>query len=192
MGTIPGGWKPVAVVKPRGIVRSILTSHTETILVTEPDQVIRQLVCRVLVPEGYRIVQTCSAEDAVRTAARHEIEVDLLLTEARLPCLFGWELADLLKLDYPKLKVIYMSGFVDAAIRARARRSRVVVLQNPFRGDRLRQAVHEVLDRQKNTGGIKFAAYSFLSLLRRCWQTMHLVDNALLARLKRKFWGTPG
>ena len=129
----------------KGLLGSILSWHTDTILIAEPDQALRQLECRAL-SRNYQIVATCSAEEAVRTAARRETEIDLLLTEVRLPRVDGWELTELLKLDYPNLKVVYLSSSIDAEIRAHTRPSIVVVLENPFRPDRLQQAVRDVLE----------------------------------------------
>jgi len=142
------------------IMKSLFNWRTDTILIAEPDQVLRQLECRAL-SSKYRIIQTSSVEEAVRTAARHTAEIDLLVTEVRLPHRFGWELTQLLKLDYPDLKVVYTSTSVDAEIRARTYPSIVVVLDNPFRPDRLRQAVRDAL----KTGhtdqiGSKYAPYS--------------------------------
>jgi DNA-binding NtrC family response regulator len=128
----------------KGLLSSILSWHTDTILIAEPDEALRQLECRAL-SRNYQIVPTCTAEEAVRTAARHETEIDLLLTEVRLPRVDGWELTELLKLDYPDLKVVYMSRSIDAEIRVHTRPSIVVVLENPFRPDRLTQAVRDVL-----------------------------------------------
>src|SRR5712692_7661968 len=104
-----------------------MSYEAETILINHHDPVVRRLVCRALVPEGYRIAQVSSPEDAVRTAARHTSHIDLLFTEAFMASMRGWDLADLLRLDYPSLKAIYMSYFVDAAIRAHARQSGLVV-----------------------------------------------------------------
>ena len=104
----------------------------DTILIAEPDPVLRQLECRAL-SRDYEIVSTDSAEEAVRTAAQHETEIDLLLTEAQLPRVEGWELAELVKLDYPDLKVVYLSGFTDA--------------------DRLRHAVRDALEGTQNDRG---------------------------------------
>jgi two-component system, cell cycle sensor histidine kinase and response regulator CckA len=128
-----------------GILSSIFNWHADTILIAEPDQVLRQLECRAL-SRKYQIVPTGSAEEAVRTAARHETEIDVLLTEVRLPRVDGWELTELLKLDYPDLKVVYISSFIDAEIRAHTRPSIVVELENPFRPDRLQQAVRDVIE----------------------------------------------
>ena len=143
----------------KGIMKSLFTWHTDTILIAEPDQVLRKLEYRALSAK-YRIIQTPSVEEAVRTAARHAPKIDLLLTEMRLPHSFGWELTELLKLDYPDLKVIYMSSTVDAELRARNYPSTVVVLENPFPSERLRQAVHEVLETKQNGRvGPTYAAY---------------------------------
>ena len=141
------------------ILRSVFGWHTDTILIVEPDQALRQLECRSLSGK-YRIMQTASVEEAVRTAARHTTEIDLLVTEVRLPHRFGWELTELLKLDYPDLKVVYTSSSVDAEIRARTYPSTVVVLGHPFRPDRLRQAVRDALETRKNDRiAPKYAAY---------------------------------
>jgi DNA-binding NtrC family response regulator len=93
----------------KGILRSTFTWRSDTILIAEPDQLLRRMEYRALSPK-YRIVQASSIQEAVRTAARHATEIDLLLTEVRLPHGFGWELTELLKLDYPGLKVIYMAS----------------------------------------------------------------------------------
>lgn len=146
-----------------------VASVNETILVAEPDQTIQRLVCRDLSREGYRIIPVSSAEEAVRTAARHEGQIDLLCTEALLPTLPGWELAQLLKLDYPKLQVVCMSRGNGATVRMPAPQSNIVVLQNPFRCGRLRKAIRETLKSTKRRTGLRFISHSFFLFLRRCW-----------------------
>ena len=142
------------------IMKGLFNWHTDTILIAEPDQVLRELECRALSGK-YRIIQASSVEEAVRTAARHTTKIDLLVTEVRLPHRFGWELTQLLKLDYPDLKVVYTSSFVDSEIRGRTYPSAVVVLDTPFRPDRLRQAVRDALEtRQNDRVASKYAAYS--------------------------------
>lgn len=134
--------------------------HTNTILIAEPDPDLRRLECRALAGK-YQIIETSSVEEAVRTAARHTTEIDLLVTGVRLPHRFGWELTQLLKLDYPDLKVIYTSSSVDAEIRARTYPSMVIVLDNPFSPDRLRQAVRETLETtQSDRTAPKRASYA--------------------------------
>jgi DNA-binding NtrC family response regulator len=159
-----------------------VTFRGETILVAEHNEIIRRAVCHVLKREGYRVVETRSAEDAVRTAARHESRIDLLLTETLLPSSHGYELAELLKLDYPDLQVVYMSGSGDHAPVMRDRRLSVVVLQNPFRGDRLKRAVRQALEKRNNKTELKVGAISWMAAFQRWWHVgATLVDR--LARL---------
>jgi CheY-like chemotaxis protein len=120
-------------------------ARPRTILIAEPDAILRRGECSALSPT-YQIIQISSAAEAVRLAARHETEVDLLLTEARLPQMDGWDLAELLKLDYPNLKIVYMSGSMDSEIRARTRPSMIFLMgKNRFNPALLQQAVRDVL-----------------------------------------------
>ncbi len=131
------------------MLSSILGRHTYTILLAEPDQNLRRLERRTLSCR-YHIIPTSSAEEAVRVAARREKKIDLLLSEVHLQHMAGWELADLLKLDYPNLKVVYLSSSLDPQIRPRMRPSIVVLLDDPFRPNLLRKAVHDVLEARPN------------------------------------------
>jgi len=116
----------------------------KTILIVENDTATRTLLCRVLRP-AYRIMQASTAEEAVQIAAQHRSQLDLLLTEARLPRMCGWELLELLALDYPRLNVIYVTKTMDPEIRVRTHRQKVVLLEQPFPKSLLQQAVDEVL-----------------------------------------------
>jgi two-component system cell cycle sensor histidine kinase/response regulator CckA len=147
------------------LLRSVFGWHTDTILIVEPDQARRELECRALSAK-YRVIQAASVEDAVRIAAQHTTAMDLLVTDVRLPQRFGWELTQLLKLDYPDLKVVYTSSSVDSEIRARTYPSIVVVLDDPFRPDGLRQAVRDALEtRQNDRVAPKYTAYPPISRL---------------------------
>jgi CheY-like chemotaxis protein len=156
------------------VLRSKFFSRTNTILIAEPDQMLRRLERRALSPK-YQIVQTSSPEEAVRIAARHETEFDLLLTEVRFPHMDGRELTELLKLDYPNLKVVYLSSSIDAAVKAHTRPAMVIVVEkNRFSPGRLRQAVHDTLEARKNNRvAVKSVADSLFWLFRRDWAKPH-------------------
>jgi DNA-binding NtrC family response regulator len=130
------------------MLSSILKWHTSTVLVTQPDQGLRGLACRAL-SHKYHVIPTASPEEAVRIAARRVRSIDLLVSEVRLENMAGWELADLLRLDYPNLKVVYLSSSLDAQVRARMRSS-IVVFYDAFCADLLCQAVHDALKARSN------------------------------------------
>jgi len=143
-----------------------LRFQRSTVLLVEPDPVTRQLLSRSLRP-AYQILQAASAEEAVRIAARHKKHIDLLLTEVQLPQLAGGELLELLALDYPKLKVVFVSKSIDPGIRSHTRRQTVLLLEHPFRDSCLQQAVREVLETpESNRVEMKWRTPSFLQRMR--------------------------
>jgi len=85
-------------------------------------------------------------------------------------------LAELLKLDYPALKVVYLTPSIDPEIRAHTRRSMVVVLEkNRFHSARLRQAVRDVLEtEQKNKTTVRRRNDPYFSLFHRAWEKLHI------------------
>ena len=80
----------------------------KTVLVVESDRSFRELIRDTLTVADYQVVLTSEGKEALQVAARHEYTFDLLLTDLLMPNFYGWDLAELLKLDYPRLKVIYL------------------------------------------------------------------------------------
>lgn len=139
----------------------------KTILIVADNPVIRGLLCRALRP-GYYILQAANAEDAVRIAAKHRRNIDLLLTEVKLPRLSGWELLELLTLDYPKINVIYVTQSIDPEMRAPTRRQKVILLEQQFPKACIEQAVRDVLEGPQSTQpGLQQRAPSLVLRMRR-------------------------
>jgi len=101
----------------------------------------------------YKIVQASSPEEAVRAAAHHQSEFNLLLTPVRFQNMDGWELRELLKLDCPNLKVIYISGSIHTTVKAHTSAYTATILEkNGFSPSRLLQAVHDTLELPPHRG----------------------------------------
>ena len=126
------------------VLRSGIFPGTETILIVEPDPVLRRLEESAL-SRKYNIVQTSSPEEAVRIAARQRTRLDLLLTKARFSHMDGWELTELLRLDYPKLKAIYMSASMEASKGRICGSAAIVLTKEEFSATSLLQAVQDTL-----------------------------------------------
>lgn len=125
-------------------------SGAPTVLIAEPDATLRRAECQAL-SSGYKIVPTSCAAEAVRFAASHRTKLDLLLTEVRLPRMDGWELAELLKLDYPDLKVVYLSPSIDPAISAHTRPDSIFLLrEKQLDADLLRRTIRDVIENDKH------------------------------------------
>jgi len=84
----------------------------ETILVVEDEPALRMLVVEILQLYGYRVFDASSGVVALEVWKEHKGKIDLLLTDMVMPDgISGRELADMLLLDNPDLKIIYTSGY---------------------------------------------------------------------------------
>ena len=92
-------------------------SHcTETLMLVEDDDVIRKMCADYLVSQGYTVLTAVNGKDALKVLERYYGAIDLLLSDVVMPKMGGPELAEKLKVHYPALKVLYMSGYTENAI----------------------------------------------------------------------------
>jgi two-component system cell cycle sensor histidine kinase/response regulator CckA len=84
-------------------------------------QQIRTTVDRVLHDAGYETAVAEDGPDALRAAACME-SLDLLVTNAAMPEMSGWEVARRLREDHPHLKVLYVTDYSDTAFEAEEQR----------------------------------------------------------------------
>jgi signal transduction histidine kinase/CheY-like chemotaxis protein len=120
---------------------------TETILLVEDEESVRELVRKVLEKNGYTILEARHGENAIEICGRHKAEIHLLVTDVVMPRMSGRELAEKLMISHPKLKVLYLSGYTDdAVVRHGVLESMTAFLQKPFTPDALARKVRDVLD----------------------------------------------
>ena len=123
-----------------------LRPGTETVLLVEDEAEVRRLVDRLLSMQGYAVLPAASPAEAVATA-RGAGRIDLLVTDVIMPGMNGRELATLLASERPRLRVLYMSGYTDAAIAHQGiLPPGTAFLSKPFTPDLLARKVREVLD----------------------------------------------
>ncbi len=120
---------------------------SETILVVEDDEMIRNLVRKVLRTNGYTVLVAANGGDAERVSEQHEDPIHLLMTDVVLPGLNGREVARRVVAARPGIRVLYLSGYTDDAIvHHGVLESGVEFLQKPFTPAVLGRKVREVLD----------------------------------------------
>lgn len=119
-----------------------------TILLVEDEPHIREAVSRLLTASGYRVHAASRGEEAL-ALARDTPDIALLVTDIRLPDMYGRRLVERLverrTAGAPLLPVLYMSGHpaeisMDAPPAAHER-----FLQKPFEFDDLLDKVGQLL-----------------------------------------------
>jgi CheY-like chemotaxis protein len=116
-----------------------------TVLLTEDDPDIRELVAAFLDGLGYRVLAAADAEEALRLFDAHA-EIALLLTDVTLPGgTTGFTLARQAYRRRPGLKVIYASGHLRAGDWPGADELLGPLLAKPFRLGELQRRIESAL-----------------------------------------------
>jgi two-component system, cell cycle sensor histidine kinase and response regulator CckA len=117
---------------------------SETIMLVEDDDRVRELVRLMLESKGYRVVAAAGAADAERLCTH---DVDLLLTDVVMPEVNGRALAERLSSTAPAMRILFMSGYSDEAVYRHGEISpNAAFIEKPFTDRMLARKVREVLD----------------------------------------------
>jgi two-component system, cell cycle sensor histidine kinase and response regulator CckA len=131
----------------RGGQKSSAKRGSETVLLVEDDDAVRELAETILSSQGYKVLSANSPKRAEEIATERSKEIDLVLTDVIMPSLSGRELVRRLIALNSKLRVLYMSGYTDNVIaQGGVLEEGLAFLQKPFTPRVLAQKVREVLD----------------------------------------------
>ncbi len=120
---------------------------SETVLLVEDEDMVRKVVRRTLLGQGYNVIEASNGKEALALALEDPARISLVLTDVMMPLMGGPELARQLWAKFPKLKIIFLSGYapdtmsLDSALPAGA-----ILIEKPFAIEKLATKVREVLD----------------------------------------------
>jgi len=119
---------------------------SETVLLVEDEESVRQLVRETLQSKGYKVLEAENGEAALRIASAHLGSIDMLITDVVMPGMSGRELSKKLDEARPKTKVLYLSGYTeDAIMQQGVFEAGTAFLQKPFTLQMLSRKVRDVL-----------------------------------------------
>ena len=129
------------------VAAEALPKGTETILLVEDDENVRQIARSILVACGYTVLESEGGEEALGLCKTLGDSIDLLITDVVMPGMNGRKLAQRAEEFCPSAKVLYMSGYTDNAIVHHGVLDEgIAFLQKPFTLKSLSLKVREVLD----------------------------------------------
>jgi CheY-like chemotaxis protein len=125
----------------------LVSERPITVLVAEDEDLLRQLVSRLLGSEGYRILEARNGGEALHLAHLASPSLRLVVTDVIMPGMDGWELGRRLAIDCPAVPVLYMSAYPRADIFHRGVSSpSVPFLEKPFAPEVFLKTVRELLE----------------------------------------------
>jgi Response regulator containing CheY-like receiver, AAA-type ATPase, and DNA-binding domains len=126
------------------IERPLRTS--ETILLVEDEAAVRILAKKILSQKGYRVFDAADGAIALRVAAAHVGEIDLVLTDVAMPNLGGRGMVEELRELSPSIRVLFMSGYPkEEVFPAKGSGDSMPYLQKPFTSEMLFSEVRAAL-----------------------------------------------
>jgi two-component system, cell cycle sensor histidine kinase and response regulator CckA len=125
-----------------------LPRGTETVLLVEDEQSVRNLAANVLEALGYRVLRANNGQEALRLVHDHKgPPIRLVVTDVIMPQMGGKVMADWLKTTDPDLKILFTSGYTDDAIAQQGvLEPGVAFLAKPYTPEALARKVRDVLD----------------------------------------------
>jgi CheY-like chemotaxis protein len=136
---------PVAPLDAPGLPRG-----TETILLVEDDQALREMAATLLRRLGYTVFTAANGVEALSVKQQGNCgHVDLLFTDVVMPHMSGKELADRVRMLFPHTKILFTSAYTEnAVVNQGVLNKDMALLQKPFTPSALARRLREVLDKE--------------------------------------------
>ncbi len=122
-------------------------SGTETVLLVEDDEIVRNLIREILTGNGYKILQASSGKAALAICTTQSEPIHMLLTDLVMPEMNGTELKDQVVKLRPDIRPLVMSGYTDDVVAWQGiLDSQTAFIEKPFTPEGLARKVREVLE----------------------------------------------
>jgi CheY-like chemotaxis protein len=123
-----------------------ISNEGEVVVVIDDEPVVRGLIVDVLEELGYRALEAADGPSglALINATQH---IDLLVTDIGLPGLNGRQVADAARSHRPGLKVLFMTGYADAAVAAKGfMETGMSMITKPFAMEDLASRIRRIIE----------------------------------------------
>jgi PAS domain S-box-containing protein len=125
-----------------------LLGGTETVLLVEDEDIVRDMCVRVLDELGYKVLQASNGKEAIALSKGRGGRIDLLMTDVVMPGMNGSELATQLILHRPEMRVLFTSGYTENVIvHHGVLDDAVSFLGKPYSPSTLAKKIRQVLDK---------------------------------------------
>ncbi len=126
-----------------------LRKGSETILVVEDNEELREFMRMLLTESGYSVLTASEGEEGIAVFGSHSGEIALVISDVVMPRMNGRELKDSLDRKWPGRKFLFISGYTDSTVhRGFVLDDKTDFLQKPFTAFEFSDTVRKILDRR--------------------------------------------
>lgn len=118
---------------------------TETVLVLEDDEALRQVTSEFLTASGYNVLHAGRPDHAIELAKHYKDDIALIVSDVVLPEMSGPAAFGRLRVVHPEIRVLFVSGFTEVPVAQQLVAEGATLLQKPFTRMQLLTRVREVL-----------------------------------------------
>ncbi len=138
---------PASLTAKADLDTGLIAGGSETILLVEDEEDLRELLAAVLHDQGYAILVARDGLEALERYRRHRGDIQLVITDMDLPKINGAAVCQAILSSDPETKIILISGFLETALKNSILASGVrEFLAKPYTMPQMLQIVRRVLD----------------------------------------------
>ncbi len=125
----------------------VVAGGTETILLAEDDEMVRNMMSRILNDAGYAVIEAVDGVDAVSKFSVNSEKVDMLILDLIMPGMNGKEAFDEIRKLRPGIKTLFASGYAPEIIRQKVvLEEGIHMIAKPMSPQELLREIRSVLD----------------------------------------------
>jgi PAS domain S-box-containing protein len=132
--------------------RSEYPRGTETILLLEDEESLRQVMCECLTTNGYNVLQAGRGNHAIDVAEQYKGPIALIVSDVVLPDMSGLSVATKVRALHPEAKVLYVSGYAEVPVAQQLIAEGAILLQKPLSRSDLLRKLDEMLHLRTSLG----------------------------------------
>ncbi|MCZ6644064.1 MAG: ATP-binding protein [Gammaproteobacteria bacterium] len=158
-GTTFRVYLPVSEISEQALPQAtkvVVHGGTETILLADDDEGVRQVAETMLCNAGYAVLSAANGKEAIRLFEEHIDEIDLALLDVVMPEVGGKAVAERIMRERPDMPVIFSSGYSGGAVHSRFTLDEgVPLIPKPYSREDLLLAIRDALVLVGTTQSVK-------------------------------------
>jgi two-component system, cell cycle sensor histidine kinase and response regulator CckA len=120
--------------------------RTQTLLIVDDEEMLVELLRRMLIRQGYEVIATTNANEALQLYSRNEAGIALVITDLVMPEMDGRRLAEELLRRNPETRILISTGFSAANdITSLLETGVKGIVIKPYQSEQLFEKVREAL-----------------------------------------------